>query len=803
MNYYFLLEDEKSLLKVLPHWLRYLGFPCTRVADIKQIVKNNYILQSGQGVTQLITKALFDTIDTLLENPGKIDKLVILIDTEERNREYRLEQIDLKIHEKYDRDKWDFELIIFVCNHCFETWLLGADGLCPEVISQNSDFYEYLCHYHVGRDDPEKMGKPENWDKSLAKYHFRYLHELFRYKQVRFRKSKPEYVQTLEYFTALRKRIRDTNHIPSFRKFIDFLNQESGKGADVMNNKTQQNYLEWKKQDLQDELLKKELLEIEGDEEAINDRFYRDLEFGTGGLRGVLGVGTNRMNIYTVGKATKGFANYLNAKSNSPSVAIAYDSRINSDVFAKHAAAIMAECGVKVYIWRELMPTPSLSFAVRHFGCDGGIVVTASHNPSKYNGYKAYGSDGCQITSEAADAILSAIKDVDVFADVPKADFEAKLAEGMISYIGEDVFDAYLSAVGRESLLGDEVDRSVKIAYTPLYGAGLRCVTEVLARNGFTNVSVVKEQASPNGLFPTCPYPNPEIREALEVGLKVAKEVGADLLLATDPDCDRVGIAVKKGDDFTLLSGNEVGMLLLDYICQRRQALGRMPKNPICVKTIVTIDMVNRIAKDYGVEVIDVLTGFKYIGEQIALLEAKGEEDRYIFGFEESYGYLSGGYVRDKDAVNGSFLIAEMFAYHKSQGKSLLQRMEELYAKYGYCLNTLHSFEFEGESGMLKMNGIMDEVRCNTPMNIAGKSVLEVRDYQASQVTTASGETSEIHLPKSNVLKLMLDGNASVVLRPSGTEPKLKLYVSVSAKDRAMAQEIETQLVGELKSVLG
>lgn len=567
-----------------------------------------------------------------------------------------------------------------------------------------------------------------------------------------------------------------------------------------MNSRTQQSYLEWKNQELQDEALTKELLEIEGDDEAINDRFYRDLEFGTGGLRGVLGVGTNRMNIYTVGKATKGFADYLNAKAKSPSIAIAYDSRINSDVFAKHAAAIMAACGIKVYIWKELMPTPSLSFAVRHFGCDGGIVVTASHNPSKYNGYKAYGSDGCQIASEAADAILAAIGKVDLFSDVPNADFDEMMEKGMICYIGEDVFDAYLLAVSKESLLG-EVDRSVKIAYTPLYGAGLRCVTEVLARNGFNNVHVVKEQASPNGLFPTAPYPNPEIREALEVGLATAKEVGADLLLATDPDCDRVGIAVKKDDDFALLSGNEVGMLLLDYICQRRNALGKMPKNPICVKTIVTIDMVNNIAKDYGVEVIDVLTGFKYIGEQIGLLEAKEEQDRYILGFEESYGYLSGSYVRDKDAVNGSFLIAEMFAYYKSLGKSLLERLNELYEKYGYCLNTLHSFEFEGESGMHKMQSIMEEVRQNTPKMVAGKAVLEVRDYQTSQITKQNGEKDAIHLPKSNVLKLMLE-SASVVLRPSGTEPKLKLYVSVSAKDRETALEIEKKLVAELKQML-
>ncbi len=559
-----------------------------------------------------------------------------------------------------------------------------------------------------------------------------------------------------------------------------------------MNRQAEENYQLWKKEELADAALQAEMQAIAGDEEAINDRFYRELAFGTGGLRGVLGVGTNRMNIYTVAKATKGLAKYLLAQKENPSIAIAYDSRNNSALFAKVAAGVMAAMGIKVYIWKELMPTPSLSFAVRHFSCDGGIVITASHNPAKYNGYKVYGSDGCQMTSKAADAVLELIGEVDTFRDFAVMDFEEALASGKVEVIAEEVFDAYIAAVSAQSLAGAEVDKSVKIAYTPLYGAGLRSVTECLKRNGFSNVCVVEEQAKPNGNFPTCPYPNPEIREALEVGLKVAKEVDAELLLATDPDCDRVGIAVKEGEDYRLFSGNEVGMLLLDYICKRRIALGRMPKNPIAVKTIVSIDMAARIAESYGVQMLDVLTGFKFIGEQIALLEAKQEEDRYILGFEESYGYLSGTYVRDKDAVNASLLIAEMFAYYKGENKSLVDVLNALYEKYGYCLNTLYSFEFEGEAGMKKMSGIMENIRRNTPSAIGGKKVEKVLDYQLSvEKDLASGEEKAIALPKSDVIKLLLEGHAVVVFRPSGTEPKLKTYISISAKNKeeAMAQE--------------
>ena len=545
----------------------------------------------------------------------------------------------------------------------------------------------------------------------------------------------------------------------------------------------------WNTQKLDDENLITELNNIKESETEIFDRFYRNLEFGTGGLRGVIGVGTNRMNIYTVAKATQGYSNYLKKQTASPSVAIAYDSRIKSDVFAKVAAEVFSANGVRVYIYPELMPTPSLSFAVRHLKCSGGIVITASHNPSKYNGYKVYGSDGCQITTEAAASILAEIEAVDIFKAVKNCSFEEALAQEKVTYIGEQVVREYLNAVSSQTLCEDETDKGFSIVYTPLNGAGLRCVTQVLKENGFTNISVVKEQEKPDGRFLTCPYPNPEIREALELGLRDAKELGSDLLLATDPDCDRVGIAVRSNEDYVLLSGNEVGMLLLDYICKRRIALNKMPKNPILVKTIVTIDMANRIAEDYGVQVIDVLTGFKFIGEQIGLLEAKGEEDRFIFGFEESYGYLTGGYVRDKDAVDGSLMICEMFAYYKNQGLSMIDVLNDLYQRYGYCLNTLHSYTFEGAEGFQKMQTIMQELRKTSLKEIAGRKVIEVRDY-------LEGINQ---LPKSDVLKYMLESNTSIVIRPSGTEPKLKVYLSVSADNHDAAEKMEAFIVNELE----
>lgn len=569
-----------------------------------------------------------------------------------------------------------------------------------------------------------------------------------------------------------------------------------------MNEQSKISYNIWKSENLKDKELSEELKSISNDEEAINDRFYKELEFGTGGLRGVLGVGTNRINIYTIGKATQGYANYLLSKESSPSIAIAYDSRINSEKFAHHAACVMAANGIKVYLWKELMPTPSLSFAVRYLGCAGGIVITASHNPSKYNGYKVYASDGCQITTKAADEILELINNVDTFKDVKISDYNESIKNGDINIISDEVFDAFINEVSLQSLAGKDINKNVKIVYTPLYGAGLKCVTTCLKNNGFNNIVIVKEQATPNGNFPTCPYPNPEIREALEVGLKVAKDEGADLLIATDPDCDRVGIAVKDNNEYTLLSGNEVGILLLDYICKRRIELGKMPDKPVCIKTIVTTDMASNVAKDYGVEIIDVLTGFKFIGEQIGLLEAKNETSRYIFGFEESYGYLTGSYVRDKDAVNGSFMIAEMFAYYMSRGKSLIKVLDSLYQKYGYCLNTLHSFEFEGESGMKKMQNIMKSLRENVPNEFTGKKIVEVQDYLLSEITDiVSNNKRGINLPKSNVIKYILEGNSSIVLRPSGTEPKLKLYISISAKSKDEAKILENRILEQVEKL--
>lgn len=544
----------------------------------------------------------------------------------------------------------------------------------------------------------------------------------------------------------------------------------------------------WNTQKLDDEDLIKELDNIKDSEPEIVDHFYRNLEFGTGGLRGVIGVGTNRMNIYTVAKATQGYSNYLKKQAVSPSVAIAYDSRIKSDVFAKVAAEVFAANDIRVYIYPELMPTPSLSFAVRHLKCSGGIVITASHNPSKYNGYKVYGSDGCQITTEAAASILSEIETVDIFKDVKSSSFGEALAQEKVTYIGDQMVREYLNAVSSQTLCENETDKGFSIVYTPLNGAGLKCVTQILKENGFKNISVVKEQEKPDGRFPTCPYPNPEIKEALELGLRDAKELGSDLLLATDPDCDRVGIAVRTNEDYVLLSGNEVGILLLDYICKRRIALNKMPNNPILIKTIVTIDMAKRIAEDYGVQVIDVLTGFKFIGEQIGLLEASDEEERFIFGFEESYGYLTGGYVRDKDAVDGSLMICEMFAYYKNQGLSLIDVLNELYQRYGYCLNTLHSYTFEGAEGFQKMRMIMRRLRQTSLKGIADRNVVEVRDYL---------EGIE-QLPKSDVLKYILEENTSIVIRPSGTEPKLKVYLSVSAESRNAAEKAEASILRKL-----
>lgn len=519
-------------------------------------------------------------------------------------------------------------------------------------------------------------------------------------------------------------------------------------------------------------------------EKEIEDSFYRNLAFGTGGLRGTIGAGTNRMNIYTVGKASQGLADYLNSNFEKPSVVIGYDSRINSDVFADTAAKIFSANGIHVYMWPYLSPVPTVSFAVRHLHASAGVMITASHNPSKYNGYKVYGSDGCQITTEAAKTILAEIEKLDLFTDVKEERNDA-----YISMIDESVMDAYVQQVKNQSVLfGEEVDRDVAIVYSPLNGTGLVPIMRVLKENGYTNITVVKEQEMPDGNFPTCPYPNPEIKEAMALGMEYAKKVNADLLLATDPDCDRVGIAVKDTEgNYQLLSGNETGILLLDYICSQRISHNTMPENPVMVKTIVTMDLAERIAVHYGVRPINVLTGFKFIGEQIGYLEQQGKEDSYIFGFEESYGYLTGGYVRDKDGVNGATMICEMFSYYKTHGISLLDKLKQLYETYGYCLNTLHSFEFDGAAGFTRMQEIMKKFHEGVT-DIAGYPVAQTLDF-----------TKGINgLPKSDVLKFMLEDHCSVVVRPSGTEPKLKTYISVNAQNKQQATQKEQHIADAL-----
>lgn len=564
-------------------------------------------------------------------------------------------------------------------------------------------------------------------------------------------------------------------------------------------------YQSWRKNAVDDPDLQSELSAIENDAEAIQDRFYRDLAFGTGGLRGVIGAGTNRMNIYTVRKATQGLANYVKEAFSEPSVAISYDSRIKSTDFAKAAAEVLAANGVKVHIYTELKPTPMLSFAVRALHCSAGIMVTASHNPAKYNGYKAYGSDGCQMTIDAADAVLAKINALDIFNDVKHMPFDEALAAGMISYIGDDVIEDYFRNVLAQGINTDLCAKSgLKIVYTPLNGTGNKPVRTILNRIGIQEVTVVKEQENPDGNFTTCPYPNPEIREALQLGLQYCDQVKPDLLLATDPDADRVGIAVPDGKGgYALFSGNEVGAMLLEYICEQRIQKGTMPKHPVAVKTIVTTDIVEAICKAYGVELIEVLTGFKFIGEQIGFLEEKGEEDRYIFGFEESYGYLAGSYVRDKDAVVASMLICEMAAYYRTKGISMMQARENLYQKYGVYVHAQHSFTFEGESGMIRMQNIMEHLRTHRPEQIDNLKVIQFADYEKQvSIDLTTGTETAITLPKSNVLSFTLEQGAKVIIRPSGTEPKIKAYYTTTAATEAEATAKKDELDAAFSAIM-
>ena len=516
-----------------------------------------------------------------------------------------------------------------------------------------------------------------------------------------------------------------------------------------------------------------------GDEAVIEDAFYRTLEFGTAGLRGVLGAGTNRMNIHTVGQATQGIANYINGQANDGepgTVAICYDSRINSQLFAHTAASVLAANGIKSYVYPRLQPTPALSFATRYLGCAIGINVTASHNPSKYNGYKVYGPDGCQIASEIADAITQAIEGVDMFDDVRTMPFEDAQAAGLAAYIQEEVLDAFLDSVYDQHVEQERSD--LRVVYTPLNGTGLECVTRILERIGVTDIHVVEEQSKPDGNFPTCPYPNPEIREALECGISLCEQVHPDLLLATDPDADRVGIAVKDGDDYQLLSGNEVGVLLLDFICRMRKENGTLPEHPVAVTTIVSTSLVDPVAAKYGVDMRRVLTGFKYIGGVIADLEQRGEKERFIFGFEESYGYLAGTHARDKDAVVTSMLICQMARYYRTLGKNLYQAMQDIYREFGFHHNRTVSYAFEGSAGAETMASIMAAFRSHPLSEIAGYKVEQFLDYQQG----VGG------LPSANVLEFDLEKGNKVIVRPSGTEPKVKVYLFTVGESASEAE---------------
>ena len=539
----------------------------------------------------------------------------------------------------------------------------------------------------------------------------------------------------------------------------------------------QKRYQQWLEQ-ARDSAMQEQLAAMSGDDTLKYDSFYRDLEFGTAGLRGVLGAGTNRMNIYVVRRATQAVADYLNGTSLPKAVAIAHDSRINSDLFAREAACVLAANGITAHLYPRLEPVPALSFAVRELHCGVGICITASHNPAQYNGYKVYGADGCQITPEAANVILQMIDKLDFFSSPKRADFDAALAAGSIQYIPDAVLENFVDTVYAQRVGdGSGIDQ-LKLVYTPLNGAGLECVKMLTKKLGIQNMTIVPEQEQPDGHFPTCPYPNPEIREAMQKGLELCDKVKPDILIGTDPDCDRCGTAVPDGKGgYRLISGNEMGVIMLDFICRSRVATGKMPQNPVAVTTIVSTDMVDAVAKRYGVELRRVLTGFKFIGEQIALLEQAGHPERFIFGFEESYGYLSGTHVRDKDGVNAVLLVCEAAAWYAKQGMTLGDAIDKLYAEYGYYRNGLCSFAFSGAEGMAKMQAIMDGLRANAPKEISGLAVETVVDYEAE----GTG------LPKANVLEYRLAGGAKFMVRPSGTEPKIKTYLSAVAPVEADA----------------
>ncbi len=562
-------------------------------------------------------------------------------------------------------------------------------------------------------------------------------------------------------------------------------------------------YQRWLENVSEDYLLE-ELNAINGNDDEIKERFLLNLEFGTAGLRGVLGRGTSKMNVYTVGKATQGLANFLKSEKENPVVAISYDSRNRSDEFAKVTAQILAANGVKAYLYPHLAPVPMLSFATRAVKADAGVMVTASHNPAKYNGYKVYGPDGCQMTSESADKVLAEINKLDIFADIKKADFDAAMAEGKIEYVSDEVKQAYYDWCLGQMMRKDVFKKEpLKMVYTPLNGSGLIPVTTVLSAAGLEEITIVEEQKNPDGNFPTCPYPNPEIKEAMQLGLDRVKELDGDILIATDPDADRVGIAVKEGDDYVMLTGNQVGILLTDYIAKTRKELGTLPENPVLVKSIVSSSLADAVAESHGVETVNVLTGFKYIGSTIKALEEKGEADRFILGFEESYGYLVGTEVRDKDAVVATLLISEMAAYYRSIGSSVNKALNEIYAKFGYYLNKVDSYEFEGLSGMDKMKDIMQGLRDKPLAKLGTLDVVAREDYKTLvHKDELTGEERHIDLPSANILIYYLAGGHQVIVRPSGTEPKIKVYYSIKGKDIEEAAAIKADIDTTIKEVL-
>lgn len=566
-----------------------------------------------------------------------------------------------------------------------------------------------------------------------------------------------------------------------------------------------QAYEEWRSRELEDSDLTKELIDIEGNEKEIFERFRCDLEFGTGGLRGLIGAGTNRMNIYTVGRATQGLANCLISRNKTKrklSVAIAHDSRNKGELFTRRAASVLAANGITVFVYSELAPTPALSFAVRYYGCDAGICLTASHNPAAYNGYKVYGDDGCQLGPAMADIILEEIGKTDIFDGVKTMDYEMAEKQRLIIPINDEVFNAFFASVKKESLLSDDVRRGdkLRIVYTPLNGAGRRSVMAVLSSESCYDITVVKEQEMPDGNFPTCPYPNPENPEAIKLALELCKKTDADIMLATDPDCDRCRAAARDGDGYTALSGNQTGILLLDYIAERKKELGILPKSPVAVTTIVSTAMADSIAESHGIELRRVLTGFKYIGEQIALLEEEGNAERYIFGFEESCGYLSGGYVRDKDGVNACMLVAEMALYYKRKGMTLIDAFKQLCRRFGYFKEDLMNFSYEGADGAEKMKNIIGNLRKNPPSFFAGSKVIGITDYHKEGLR--EGEfNSETGLPDSNVLEYRTENGCKVIVRPSGTEPKMKAYLSASGKTEEEASSRLNALKNDIPSL--